>query len=188
MIAELDKRLELDIDAIMESPKLRLQLSPAELDNQLLELYNKVSQGPGGDVVRVIGGGTNVGMQNLYMKRQARKKAQQNDPDGADSDWPFSLPVFSDGDEVEEKERTTTQWVKLALRRNLPPVKNTSFLPKVKQKASGLRAKNEDSTKMCIRFSSSSRPSHPPLTGGKTVRFGSTPMLPPPSTKTSLLI
>jgi hypothetical protein len=188
MIAELDKRLELDIDAIMESPKLRLQLSPAELDSQLLELYNKVTQGPGGDVVRVIGGGTNVGMQNLYMKRQARKIAQQNDPDGADSDWPFSLPGFSEGDEVEDKERTTAQWVKLALRRNLPAVKNTSFLPRSKEKASVLRAKNEDSTKMCIGFPSCFRTSHPPLAAVKTVRFGSTPMCPPLSTKTSLLI
>jgi hypothetical protein len=188
MIAELDKRLELDIDAILESPKLRLQLSPAELDKQLLELYNIVTQGPGGDVVRVIGGGTNVGMQNLYMKRQARKQAQQSDPDGADSDWPFSLPVFSEGDDVEEKERTTTQWVKLALRRNLPQGKNTSFLPKAKQKTFGVRAKNEDSTKMCIGFPSCFRTLHPPLTAIKTVRFGSTPMRPSLSTKTSLLI
>jgi hypothetical protein len=187
MIAELDKRLDLDIDVTLESPKLRLQLSPAELDKQLLDLYNKFSQSQGSDVIRVLGGGTNVGMQNLYMKRQARKKAPQISQEDVDFDWPFPLPGFAEVDDVEEKERTTTQWVKLVLRRNLPATRNTSFLPKAK-KAPALRAKNKDSTKMCIGFPSSFRSTRSPLTAIKTIRLGSTPMKPPLSTKSSLLI
>jgi hypothetical protein len=187
MIAELEKRLDLDIDDILESPKLRLQLSPAELDKQLLDLYNKVSQSQGGDVIRVLGGGTNVGMQNLYMKRQARKQAQQISHEDVDFDWPLLLPGFAEIDDVEEKERTTTQWVKLALRRSLPAAKNTSFLQR-ERKAPALRAKNQDSTKMCIGFPSSFRSIYPPWTAMKTIRLGSTPMKPPLSTKSSLLI
>ena len=57
LVSELDKRLEFDIDVMLESPKLRLKLSPAELDRQLLDLFNKASQGPGGDVVRVLEAG-----------------------------------------------------------------------------------------------------------------------------------
>lgn len=187
MITELEKRLDLDIDVILESPKLRLQLSPAELDKQLLELYNKVSQSQGGDVIRVLGGGTNVGMQNLYMKRQARRQGQQMSEEDIDFDWLFLLPRFSEVDDDEDKERTTTQWVKLALRRSLPAAKTTSFLQRTK-KAPALRAKNEDSTKMCIGLPLSFRSSYPPLTAMKTIRLGSTPMKPPLSTKTSLLI
>jgi len=73
VVNELDKKLDLDLDTVLASPKLRLKLSAAELDKQLLELYNKVSQSPSGDVLRVVGGGTDVGKQNLYVKQQARK-------------------------------------------------------------------------------------------------------------------
>ncbi len=76
MTTELDKRLDLDLDEVLESPKLKLQLSPAELDKQLLDLYTKISEGPSGDVFRVIGGGANVGRQNLYMKQQARNQSK----------------------------------------------------------------------------------------------------------------
>lgn len=73
VVNELEKKLDLDLDKVLASPKLRLKLSAAELDKQLLELYNKVSQSPSGDVLRVVGGGTDVGKQNLYLKQQARK-------------------------------------------------------------------------------------------------------------------
>ena len=74
VVNELDKKLDLDLDTVLASPKLRLKLSAAELDKQLLELYNKVSQSPSGDVLRVVGGGSDVGKQNLYVKQQARKR------------------------------------------------------------------------------------------------------------------
>jgi hypothetical protein len=78
VVNELDKKLDLDLDTVLASPKLRLKLSAAELDKQLLELYNKVSQSPSGDVLRVVGGGTDVGKQNLYLKQQARKGKREN--------------------------------------------------------------------------------------------------------------
>jgi hypothetical protein len=68
MAADLEQKFDFDIDEILESPKLRLQLSPAELDKSLLELYDNVSRGPSGDVLRLIGAGGNpIGLQNLYM-------------------------------------------------------------------------------------------------------------------------
>lgn len=73
LIAELDNRLDLDLDELLESPKLRVKLSPAKLDKLLLELYDSVTTGPSGDVFRVIGGGANVGRQHLYLKQQQSK-------------------------------------------------------------------------------------------------------------------
>ena len=176
MLAELNKRLDLDIDAILESPKLRLQLSPAELDKQLLDFYTKASQGPSGDILRVIGGGANVGRQNLYLKQQARKQRKSSDF--------FTFPdVFADLEDTDERERTTTQWVKLALSRALPPKSSPSF---TKKKATSLSAKNQDSTKMSFSYPSFCR-SYQPITTAKTVRFGSY-MRPPRSTTLSLLI
>lgn len=105
LVNELDKRLDLDIDAIFQSPKLRLQLSPAELDKRLLELYKNVADGPRGDVLRIIGGGNDVALQDLYVRR---KKNRQ------------SLLGPSIGDNAEEKDRTTSQWVNSVLKRNLP--------------------------------------------------------------------
>ena len=112
LATELDKRLDLDIDTVLESPKLRLQLSPAELDKNLLRLYDKISASAGGDVLRVIGGGANVGMQNLYMKQKAQTERRR----GRDS-MP-SLLLSPQLDETDEKERTPAQWVQLAIRRN----------------------------------------------------------------------
>lgn len=180
MVTELDKRLDLDLDEILESPKLRLQLSPAELDKQLLDLYTKVSEGPSGDVFRVIGGGTSVGRQNLYMKQQARKQAKF----GLDL---FTLPVFADLEDIDDRERTPTQWVKLALNRTLP--KNSPSF--TKRQTSSLRAKNRDSTKMFLACPSfAHKPSYEPFQAVKTVRFGSTPAMlrPTRSTTLSLLI
>lgn len=76
LLDELDKKLDLDLDTILSEPKLRLKLSPAELDRQLLEFYDNMSKSPPGDLLRIIGGGANVGAQNLYLKQQARKSRQ----------------------------------------------------------------------------------------------------------------
>ena len=104
LVNELDKRLDLDIDFILQSPKLRLQLSPAELDKKLLELYKNVADGPRGDVLRIIGGGNDVALQDLYVKRKSRQSRLG--------------PATGRG--TEEKERTTSQWVNSVLKRNLP--------------------------------------------------------------------
>lgn len=176
MLSELDKRLDVDIDEILENPKLRIQLSPAELDKQLLDFYTKVAKGQSGDVFRVIGGGANVGRQNLYMKQQARKKSQK----GLDL---FSLPAFVDLDD-DAQPRTTTQWVKLALNRRKPKY-DTSF---AKKQATLLRAKNKDSTKMSLACSFR-KSDYQPLNAVKTVRFGSPRAFRPTrSTTLSLLI
>ena len=139
---ELNKRLDFDIDEILESPKLRLQLSPAELDKSLLELYNKITQGTGGDVARVIGGGGRVGLQNFYMKHVAAKQNRQNLQSGSELDL---LPAFVEEVYAEEKDRTTTEWVQWALSRNLPSSKKA---PSVHSRNAGTR--NGNQPKMCL--------------------------------------
>jgi len=104
LVNELDKRLDLDIDFILQSPKLQLELSPAELDKKLLELYKNVADGPRGDVLRIIGGGNDVALQDFYVKRKRRQS---------------SLSPANGGD-AQEKERTTSQWVNSVLNRNIP--------------------------------------------------------------------
>ena len=51
LVKELDKKLDPDIDKILESPTLHLKLSPAELDKSLLDLYARLSESPSGDVL-----------------------------------------------------------------------------------------------------------------------------------------
>uniref|UniRef100_A0A7S2YFG6 digalactosyldiacylglycerol synthase n=1 Tax=Entomoneis paludosa TaxID=265537 RepID=A0A7S2YFG6_9STRA len=119
--ASLEQKLDLDIDEILESPKLRLQLSPAELDKTLLELYDNVTRGPGGDALRVIGGGGRIGLQNLYMRQQALKKRKRGDVSESDL-FPFdslAMDAFDDT-AASEGERSTSEWIRLALKRNLP--------------------------------------------------------------------
>ena len=106
LIAELDKRLNVDLDDLLSSPKLRVKLSPAKLDKLLLELYDGVIQGESGDIFRVIGGGANVGRQNRYVKQQTRLAKNQMKQDLAADIAPHAL--------------TPTSLVKRALRRNLP--------------------------------------------------------------------
>lgn len=119
LVKELDKRLDLDVDTLLGSPKLRLQLSPAELDKRLLEFYNTVSESPSGDVLRVIGGGNNVGRQNYYLKQQALKKKYNKES----SQVP---PQFIQDEGIGER-LTVTKSIKKALERNL---QETAFIPK----------------------------------------------------------
>jgi hypothetical protein len=131
-VADLEKRLDIDLDTMLESPKLRLKLSPAELDKQLLEFYNVVTKGPGGDVLRVIGGGgEDVGKQNAYLERQAKKKkfntvhASSASVSASASTSTNGLPLLGDSTTTDYVSSsgapsTPTRGVKSALRRNLP--------------------------------------------------------------------
>ena len=142
---ELDKRLDLDIDFILQSTKLRLQLSPAELDKQLLELYKNVADGPSGDVLRIIGGGADVAMQDQYVK--GKTKSSTN---------PQSLfgPFDALGEDSEE-ERTASQWVNSVLKRNLPKTE-------VGAVRRGDNADRKDkSNDMTMSLSNTSRPHRP---------------------------
>jgi hypothetical protein len=115
-VKDLDRRLDLDFDALLESPKLNFKLSPAELDKQCLELYESLTDGPGGDLLRIIGGGNDVALQHRYLKRKARNELKQAQAKNA------KAPFFLDrsADKTDEQTRTASQWVKLAMRRNLP--------------------------------------------------------------------
>lgn len=114
---ELGKRLDLDIEKILESPKLELQLSPAELDKRLLELFESVAGGPGGDLLRVIAGGNDVAFQQMYIKRNEARKRKRNRIGRGVVFGPFD----NDGREDTPQTPTrTSQWVQRALRRNLP--------------------------------------------------------------------
>ncbi|KAL7537180.1 hypothetical protein ACHAXR_007648 [Thalassiosira sp. AJA248-18] len=114
LIAELDKRLDVDLDEFLSSPKLRVKLSPAKLDKLLLDLYDGVVQGPRGDVFRVVGGGANVGRQNLYIKQ----KQQQSKL--AESHYEGKPPLVNAAPISDSEASTPTIVVKRALKRNLP--------------------------------------------------------------------
>ncbi len=137
MVKELEKRLDLDVDELLYSPKLKLTLSPGELDKLLLEFYNNVSEGPGGDVLRMIGGGANVGRQKYYMKQQALrlKRLQQQEEKNQKllSDEAtaitgprnsFSLPPEFLEDVGTGESSIVTKKIKQLLKRNFIP--NTS--------------------------------------------------------------
>lgn len=150
LIRDLDTRLDLDLDEVLASPKLQLKLSPAELDKSLLELYNKISEGPSGDVLRVIGGGGPIGLQNLYIRRQSLKERQRS------GSMPDLFPSFIDHTETDEVDRTATQWVRWALKRNLPKEKDRVVA--LSSKASPKHKSFRDETpRMC---SSSSMPTY----------------------------
>lgn len=120
LVAELDKRLDIDIDEILDSPKLRIKLSPAELDKQLLELYDTLSESPGGDVLRIMGGGGQIALQNLYLKRYAERERWRK-LNNIDSPPPILslLPSFNVEDvRTEEFQRSASQWVRWSLRKN----------------------------------------------------------------------
>ena len=109
LIAELDKRLDVDLDELLDSPKLRVKLSPAKLDNLLLDLYDNVTSGPRGDVFRVIGGGASVGRQHQYLKQQAAEAGGHQQP---------KPPSFLDATVLNKSSPTTL--VTKALNRNFP--------------------------------------------------------------------
>jgi hypothetical protein len=125
MIYEIKEKLkDVDFDELFESPKLRVMLSPAELDKSLLELYESISKTPGGDLLRVIGGGGSIGLQNIYMKRQARK--QQSPPIRKNSTEILEsiandLLLDDDDDELSTAER-----IRRVLRRYAPDSQLTS--------------------------------------------------------------
>jgi hypothetical protein len=142
LVSELDKRLDLDLDEVLRSPKLRLKLAPAELDKSLLELYDMLSESPSGDVLRLIGGGGPVGLQNLYMKQQSQKKKRRQH---------FKPDIFASFADIETKEsdRTASQWVRWALTRNLPKDKDGSVdLPQKSQISTDKR----ETPHMCASF------------------------------------
>lgn len=114
LASDLERRLDIDIDDILESPKLRLKISPAELDKQLLELYDQLSAGAGGDVLRLIGGGGQVGLQNMYMRRNAQKQKQRT------GTLPDPVPFYLMDTESEDSPRTLVAGIRRAMKRNLP--------------------------------------------------------------------
>jgi hypothetical protein len=145
LVLELDKRLDLDFDSMLESPKLRLKLSPAELDKSLLELYDKLSESPSGDLLRMIGGGGRVGMQNLYMKQRSVHRQRR----GAKPDL---FPSFLDDASPDDVGETPTQRVRWALRRNLPK-KDIGGGVEPDSKANALES-NRPTPRMCLSPSS----------------------------------
>lgn len=144
LASELEKRLDLDIERILESPKLELQLSPAELDKRLLDLYKAITEGPGGDLLRVIGGGNDVAFQTLYIKRNEAKKRKQS----AIGRRSIVFGPF-DGIDRDDNAQTASQWVQRALRRNLPrkSIQISNSSSEDGQIASN-RQRDEDKTKL----------------------------------------
>ena len=147
LVSELDKRLDIDIDELLESPKLRVKLSPAELDQSLLKLYDAVSAGPGGDILRVIGGGGSVGLQNFYMRRHAERERWQRMKDGRGFEDLF--PKYVDDDSAFEEGRTASQLVRWSLKKNVPRI-DDARKKSVKEK----RKTNHPS--MCFQYPSHS--------------------------------
>ena len=138
--------LDLDIDEFLDSPKLRLKLSPAELDKSLLELYDAVVESPGGDILRLIGGGGFIAMQNLYMRRQAERKRLRKMKKGAPLD---TFIVHDDEDQADDKDGTITQLIRRSLRKNIPDIVNKNgrhVNPTVKT-----NEKSENTPSMCFR-------------------------------------
>jgi digalactosyldiacylglycerol synthase len=134
MLGELDKRLDLDVDELLGSPKLKIQLSPAELDRQLLDLYNTISENPGADIFRTVMGGANVGRQNMYIREQMRKESKARalqERRSGNTVIPQFLDDVGGGD-----TRSATKWVKKALRRNMQSSGNHSLIPESKLSSS----------------------------------------------------
>jgi len=119
---ELDRRLDLNIDELLASPKLEIKLSPAELDRQCVELYESVVKGPGGDLLRVIGGGNEVALQHRYLRRKEKElRAAGN----------TTAPFFMDKslDATDAGDRTASQWVRWTMRSNLPANGTLPYVP-----------------------------------------------------------
>jgi hypothetical protein len=139
LIAELDKRLDVNLDELLDSLKLRVKLSPAKLDKLLLELYDNVTKGPSGDVFRVIGGGANVGRQAQYIKEQqqlANLQDQGNSP-------LFDFAPFANN------ASTPTSLVKRALKRNFPQ-RRANTMPPSSQSSIDRNRNEKDVPKMSL--------------------------------------
>ena len=152
-MTELDKRLEIDIDQFLDSPKLRLKLSPAELDKSLLELYDTVSESPGGDILRLIGGGGAIALQNLYMRRRSERERWRKIKEGTTFSPLDIFPSYVEDDgsmDSEINDGTPTQLIRQSLRRNLPRI-----TPRVKPKTKAAEIKSDTTPTMCITTTSS---------------------------------
>jgi len=117
LIHELDTRLlDLDLDKVLASPKLWLKLLPAELDKSLLEHYDKISESPSRDALWEIGdGGRPIGLQNLYMRRRQSLKERQRS-----GSMPELFPSYIDDTDTDGDDQSASQWVRRAVKRNLP--------------------------------------------------------------------
>jgi hypothetical protein len=154
LLSELDKRLDLDVDSLLYSPKLKLQLSPAKLDKQLLDLYNAVADNPSADILRTVMGGANVGRQSYYLKQQARKQKTRAKLESREKN---SLPQFLDDVGMGEY-RSATSWIKKTLRRNLQQNVGQSFLQdkKISMNIENKNShQNKDETTMIAYFGKS---------------------------------
>ena len=151
LLSELDKRLDLDIENVLETPKLRLKLSPAELDKQLLELYIRVTDGPGGDILRMFGGSQEIAQQNLYLKNHAKRERARNKVN--QTSLAFGQSDALDEDTDAEK-RTASQWVKWSLRRNFPLPQST---PRKLQNPPSEKNDDNSNMKMSLTTSLSTR-------------------------------
>ena len=150
LVSELDKRLDLDLDEFLTSPKLRLKLSPAELDKALLEFYDRTSESPGGDLLRLIGGGGQVGLQNLYIRRQAERERWEKMKQGIP---PELFPSFSDFDGADEKGGSASQLVRRSLQRNLSKLGNQNILRSQTRNEESSSRKNKTTPRMsCANF------------------------------------
>jgi hypothetical protein len=137
LVAELGKRLDVDIEEALTSPKLKLQLSPAELDSSLLELYEVMIESPGGDLLKLIGGGGAIALQNLYLRRQAEKERMRNG-------WlPDVFPSLVDERE-DDGEASPLQRIRWAMRKNIPSTKNYLGSFTASQKSNKLSASKVD--------------------------------------------
>ena len=124
-----------------------MKLSPAELDKQLLELYELAADGPGGDLLRIIGGGNDVALQHRYMKRKALNDLRAARSKNATA--PFFVDTASAN--TDEQTRTTSQWVQWTMRKNLPSNGTFAFPPNpipddTTVEESGTARKNEETS------------------------------------------
>jgi hypothetical protein len=146
LLAELKKTFDFDIDELLDSPKLRVKLSPAEMDKALLKLYDTISESPGGDILRVIAGGGPIGLQNLYMRRHVEKERWRRLREGRNFDL---FPTYLFDDDRREAKRTTASYlVRTSLRRNIPDLNSSN-------KAFGLNGDEkgddrDEAPKMCF--------------------------------------
>jgi hypothetical protein len=147
LLHDLNKRFDFDIDEMLESPKLKFKVSPAELDHALRELHDKISESPGGDVLRLIGGGGVIALQNLYLRRQEEKRRKKRNF--------FSEASLATADEDVEKgdNRTATQRIRWAMTNNIPKLKGNHGPPArptiSHSKNRDTLNKNRDTLNMC---------------------------------------